>query len=203
MLPREQRSVTELSSQQPFTFLYVSILMPYKHQIQVARAVDTLRRSGCPVKIRFVGADWGGYGQRFREVLRQLDPQGEFLLWAGEVPFTQLHADYESADAFIFASSCENLPNILIEAMAAALPIACSDRGPMPEVLGDAGIYFNPEQPNAIAGALRALVDNVALREQLAGLAKNRSQAYSWQRCARETFDFIAAVAVQCGAKPA
>lgn len=200
-LPKRHSSLSEFPPGKTYTFLYVSILMPYKHQIEVAHAVYTLRRSGYPVKIRFVGAGWGWYGQRFREVLRQLDPRGEFLLWAGEVPFTQLHAVYESADAFVFASSCENLPNILIEAMAAALPIACSDRGPMPEVLGDAGVYFNPEKPDSIAAALRALFEKTPLREQLAGAAKNRSQAYSWRRCARETFDFIAAVAAQRGAE--
>ena len=49
------------------------------------------------------------------------------------------------AELFVFASSCENLPNILIEGMAAGLPIACSRRPPMPEVLGDAGESFDPE----------------------------------------------------------
>jgi glycosyltransferase involved in cell wall biosynthesis len=79
--------------------------------------------------------------------------------------------------------------------MTAGLPIACSKRGPMPEVLQNAGIYFDPVQPHDIAKAMRTLINSPELRLQLAAQAKERSQAYSWQRCAKETFEFITAVA--------
>jgi glycosyltransferase involved in cell wall biosynthesis len=193
--PKRQRSVDDYSFDHPFTFLYVSILMPYKHQIEVAKAASVLRRAGCPVRVRFVGADWGRYGRQFRETLRALDPQEEFLIWPGGVPFSALHSEYQGADAFIFASSCENLPNILIEAMTAGLPIACSKSGPMPEVLGNAGVYFDPVQTQEIAEAMRTLINSADLRRRLAAQAKELSRAYSWQRCAKDTFEFIAAVA--------
>ena len=54
------------------------------------------------------------------------------------------------SEIMILSSRFEGLPNILLEAMAASLPIACSNRGPMPEILKDAGIYFNPEQVSSI-----------------------------------------------------
>jgi len=124
-----------------------------------------------------------------------LDSGEEFLIWPGSMPFSALHREYQNADAFIFASSCENLPNILIEAMAAGLPIACSKTGPMPEVLGNAGVYFDPLQPQDIAEAMRTLLNSADLRGRLAAQAKELSRAYSWQRCANDTFKFIAAVA--------
>ena len=195
--PKHQKPIHEYSLKQPFTFLYVSILMPYKHQIKVAEAVSMLRAAGSPVKIKFVGSAWGNYGQEFRKTLRQLDPLEEFLIWSGEMPFSDLHSEYQKADAFVFASSCENLPNILIEAMTAGLPIACSKRGPMPEVLGSAGVYFDPLQPQDIANAMHTLMQDVDLRTDLAAQAKVLSQEYSWQQCAKETFEFIAAVAAQ------
>jgi glycosyltransferase involved in cell wall biosynthesis len=197
--PKPQLNAQDYSIDRPFTFLYVSILMPYKHQIQVAQAASELRRAGCPVRVRFVGADWGTYGQQFRETLRQLDPQEEFLIWPGGLPFSALHAEYQAADAFLFASSCENLPNILIEAMTAGLPIACAKRGPMPEVLGDAGVYFDPLKVQEIAEAMRKLINSADLRARVAAQAKELSQAYSWHRCAKDTFGFIAAVAAQRG----
>ena len=195
--PKHQKPINDYSIKQPFTFLYVSILMPYKHQIKVAEAVSMLRAAGSPVKIKFVGSAWGNYGQEFRKTLRQLDPLEEFLIWSGEMPFPDLHNEYKKADAFVFASSCENLPNILIEAMTAGLPIACSKRGPMPEVLGSAGIYFDPLQPQDIANAMRTLIQDEDLRTDLAAKAKLLSQEYSWQQCAKETFEFIAAVVAQ------
>jgi glycosyltransferase involved in cell wall biosynthesis len=111
------------------------------------------------------------------------------------MPFSALHSEYQDADAFIFASSCENLPNILIEAMSAGLPIACSKSGPMPEILGNAGVYFDPVQTHDIAEAMRTLVNSADLRSQLAAQAKELSRAYSWQRCAKDTCEFIATVA--------
>lgn len=193
--PRLQRRLADCSAKKPFRVLYVSILMPYKHQVQVAHAVCQLRAKGIPIEMQFIGATWGKYGQDFKALLDSLDPRHEFLLWTGAEPFDALHDFYQNADTFVFASSCENLPNILIEAMATGLPIACSDRGPMPEVLGDAGVYFDPEDSSSIANALDKLVQDAQLRASLADKAWRKAQAYSWVRCAQETFTFIAQVA--------
>ena len=197
--PRAQRLLSECTMAEPFRLLYVSILMPYKRQYEVAHAVSRLRRSGLPVTMTFIGVTWGAYGNQFKSLLETLDPKREFLFWPGAEPFDVLHQRYQQADAFVFASSCENLPNILIEAMAAGLPIACSSRGPMPEVLGDAGVYFDPDQIDTIVQGLRALIEDAALRQQLARKAWARAQIYSWQRCAHDTFEFIARVAGMAG----
>lgn len=193
--PCAQRRIDQYSMARPFRLLYVSILMPYKHQEEVALAVHQLRAEGLPVVTRFIGSDWGRYGREFGQLLRRLDPGMEYLHWYGGVPFEQLDGHYKEADAFVFASSCENLPNIMIEAMAAGLPIASSNRGPMPEVLKDAGIYFDPEVPDSIAEALRKLIHSGDLRAKLATSAWEKGQSYSWARCARETFEFIAKIA--------
>ncbi len=169
--------------------------MPYKHQIEVGRAVARLRSSGIPVSIDFAGDLWGDYGKSVSNEFRRLDPEQKFIRLLGSVPFDQLHDLYARADVFAFASSCENLPNILLEAMAAGLPIACSDRGPMPEVLGDAGVYFDPEQPENIAAVLEKLLLDHSLRTRLSIQAQARAREYSWKRCASDTFSFIESVA--------
>lgn len=189
--PRAQRRLEDCSFMDPFRLLYVSILMPYKHQVEVAKAVCALRSKGIPVSIQFAGEGWGHYGCTFGELLEHLDPRGEYLRWSGAVPFDQLHRDYQQADAFVFASSCENLPNILLEAMAAGLPIACSNMGPMREVLGDAGLYFDPTNEDSIAETIVKLASSPEMRSQLAALSFEKSTQYSWQVCAKLTFDFI------------
>lgn len=194
--PKAQQELHQYSMGQPLRLLYVSILMPYKHQVEVAFAVSQLRREGLPIEMLFIGADWGGYGRKFRKLLESLDPGETYLRWPGGVPFDELDSHYKEANAFVFASSCENLPNIMIEAMASGLPIASSNRGPMPEVLAEAGIYFDPEDPESIAVALRQLVHNVALRSNLAAAAWEKGQVYSWERCAANTFNFISRVAM-------
>ena len=65
----------------------------------------------------------------------------------------------------------------------------------MPEVLQDAGLYFNPEVPKDIAEALHALTGDLELREYSANQAYEQARLYSWERCARETFTYLAEVA--------
>ena len=96
-----------------------------------------------------------------------------------------------NADIFVFASSCENMPVTLIEAMVSGLPIACSDRGPMPEILGKSAVYFNPHSVSSIFKALSKIVHDEILRKSLAEISWEKSLQYSWERCAEETFDFI------------
>ncbi len=84
------------------------------------------------------------------------------------------------------------MPNILTETMAAGLPVACSNRGPMPEILGDAGVYFDPEDPQSITTALQRLIASPELRTQLASASFAAAQQYTWRRCADETFHFLA-----------
>jgi glycosyltransferase involved in cell wall biosynthesis len=103
----------------------------------------------------------------------------------------ELHNIYKGAQLGVFASSCENMPNILLETMASGLPIACSNRGPMPEVLGDAGVYFDPEQPIEIYRAIKNLINNPQLRLEKSQASFHRAQQYSWDVCALETFSFL------------
>jgi glycosyltransferase involved in cell wall biosynthesis len=83
------------------------------------------------------------------------------------------------------------MPNILLEAMASGLPIASSDRGPMPEILKDGGVYFNPENIHSISGAINKLFQFKGVRVDKSNLAFKYSQEYTWERCANSTFSFI------------
>jgi glycosyltransferase involved in cell wall biosynthesis len=115
----------------------------------------------------------------------------EFVRVLEFVPPEELPELLACADVFVFASSCENMPNTLLEAMACGLPIACSDRGPMPEILQDGGVYFDPEDEISIAAALRSLATDPALRQRLAKRSAELASAYSWRRCALETWNFL------------
>lgn len=199
LAPRTQKSVDECSSQEPFSLLYVSHIWPYKHPWTVAKAVAILRSEGMPVRLDIVG---GGYPPSMRvleKTIRQLDPAGEFLSYSTDTPHEQVAAYYHQADLFVFASSCETFGQVLTEAMSAGLPIACSDRAAMPEVLGDAGLYFDPENLQSLVTVLREVIDSPQLRADMAVRAYKRAMEYSWKRCADDTLAFIAQVARESG----
>lgn len=194
-LPRVPRPIQECSVMDPLRLLYVSNVDAHKHQWVVAEAVAAIRAAGFPVTIDLAGSVYGPSMKKLNAVLERVDPSGDFIRYTGVIPHDELHRLYHAADVCIFASSCENMPNILLEGMAAGLPIACSMRGPMPEILGDAGVYFNPEQSDSIYRAIEQLVISPSLRAVKAQMAFDRAQLYSWRQCARETFTFLATVA--------
>lgn len=190
------------SIQRPFKFLYVSTVDVYKHQDTVAEAVVALASSGAPVTLDLVGAAYTPALRRLQRLLQRIDPEAAVVRYHGGVAHAQLPEWYHTADAFVFASTCENMPNILLEAMASALPIACSDRRPMPDVLADGGIYFDSESVSSVTKALRQLVDDGALRDQLADRAHERSASYTWSESADRTLRFIHEVKTASARRP-
>jgi len=190
--PRNQRAIEEYSTRTLYRILYVSIIDQYKHQWHVVEAVAMLRaQTGWPLALDLVGPSYPPALKRLDRCLREFDPKHEWVYYHGAVAYDKLHSIYANADLGVFASSCENMPNILLETMAAGLPVASSDKGPMPEILGDAGVYFNPEKPDSIVAALKHLIRSAELRAELAQVSYEKAKGYSWDRCSRDTFRFM------------
>lgn len=188
--PKPQKPLSAYSAELPFHLLYVSQIAPYKHQWNVINAVDQLRKLGLPLTLELIGTmDFSG--RRFNKALTDHDANSEWIHYQGEVPFNLVHESYLNADLFVFASSCESISMVLIESMAAGLPIACSKRGPMPSMLGNGAVYFDPEDPSDIARAIKTLVDDPCLRLEKSWKAFEAGRQYTWMRCAQDTFDFI------------
>ena len=189
---KEQKLSDSYSVNNPFKFLYVSSIWPYKHQIKVVKSISKLRLNNYPVSLTIVGCnDYPSYGNKLKKLIQEVDPYSEFIRWDEKVSLDQIHLKYNIADAFIFASSCENMPNILIEAMSAGLPIISSNYQPMPEFLKDSGIYFNPLKENDLEEKCIKLFINNEQRNQLSKKSKSYSEIYTWDKCADETFEFL------------
>lgn len=195
--PRQQLPISEYDMERPFKLLYVSTVDAYKHQWNVVEAVAQLRQSGLPVKLDLVGSAYPPSLRRLKKSMSVWDPNQIWVKYYGSLPHEELRNIYIGADLGVFASSCENMPNILLEKMAAGLPIACAKRGPTPEILGQSGIYFDPESPADISRSIRQLIDSPSLRLENANFNFNLANQYSWDQCAADTFDFFRSVACQ------
>jgi glycosyltransferase involved in cell wall biosynthesis len=178
--------------ERPIHCLYVSPISEYKHQQVVVRAIARLRKRGYDLTLTLIGAGSG----RAQEVLDSeivcVDPGNIFVTQLGSVSYDQMPFHLSDADIFVFASSCETFGITLLEGMAAGLPIACSNRSSLPEILEDGGVYFDPEDAVSIGHAIERIITDNELRICIARKAKVLSSYYSWQRCADETFAFIA-----------
>jgi len=178
----------------PIQLLYVSTVKQYKHQWHLIDAVAQLKREGYSLELHLIGAGDQPALKLMKEAIKRHSDLGEFAHYHGGLSHHETMKWYGEADLFVFPSSCETFGISLLEAMASALPIACSDRGPMPEVLRDAGCYFNPEQPKSIAASLKMLLDDKTLRQRLGRKGLEYSHKSTWERCAQETFSFLQSV---------
>lgn len=193
--PRAQTPIEEYSSDEPYKILYVSIIDQYKHQWHVVDAISRLRNAtGWNLELELVGPVYIPSLRRLQKSIQEHDPDRKWVKFHGSIPFEKLHTIYQQADLGLFASSCENMPNILLETMASGLPVASSNRGPMPEILGDAGLYFDPEDPGDIASVVEKLITSPQLRTTLSHASFDVSKKFTWDRCADETFSFLADV---------
>jgi glycosyltransferase involved in cell wall biosynthesis len=183
----------EFSIHNPFKIIYVSIIDLYKHQDRVALAVKQLNMKGLHVEIHFVGPFYKPALKNFNKILQSMPGNlKQMIKYHGQLNREKLLFLYSQMDCVLFASSCENLPNILLEGMSSGLPIVCSNRGPMPEILKHAGEYFNPESVNSICDSIIKLYNSFELRSNLSFESFNLSREYSWENCTKATFSFLA-----------
>jgi glycosyltransferase involved in cell wall biosynthesis len=190
--PRPQYSIENYSTKKRFSILYVSKIDVHKHQANVASAILKLYEEGFPIKINFIGPiDSKREYAKFNKVVNESLLIDNIINYSGDTNYSELPSIYHESDMFIFASTCENMPNILLEAMASGLPIACSSTGPMPSILGDGGIYFNAESVDDIAEKIKRMILSKRLREEVSKIAFLKAKNYSWNKCSKETFSFI------------
>lgn len=176
-----------------FEFLYVSNAALYKHQWVTVEATARLRHKlNKDIRLKLVGGGTGKAQALLARAIQHFDADQEFVSQLNFVPNSQIPIHLNKADAFVYASSCENMPVTLLEAMAFGLPIACSNRGPMPEILEDAGIYFDPESVESCVLAMESIFINESTRNKCGKKASKLSKNYSWERCSRETWECLA-----------
>jgi glycosyltransferase involved in cell wall biosynthesis len=179
---------TDLSEKIVIT--YVSNIAPYKNQLSVLEAI--LNWQGKPkLKLNLIG---GGKGFYYDEVIKYIENNKELkdiVKIFPKLSHTEIITELKLTNVFLFASSCENMPNTLVEGMSTGLPIVCSNKGPMPEVLEKSGIYFDPNRPEEIENSLKMVLRDKDLRAKISIAAKYNASKYSWKRCSNETFSYL------------
>jgi len=118
----------------------------------------------------------------------KLEAHVEFL---GHVQPDELQVLYERCGVFVFPSTVETFGNPLVEAMACGAPIASSNSAAMPEVLGDAAVFFDPNDIDEMYSVISDLISDPDKRRELSLKAKERSTMYSWDKTKQRTIDVI------------
>jgi glycosyltransferase involved in cell wall biosynthesis len=105
----------------------------------------------------------------------------------GWIPRDQLMRLYAGARAFIYPSTFEGFGMPVLEAMAAGIPVACSDIPPLREVADNAALFFDPSNEDTVAAALDRITSDDALRLDLSQAGPQRARGFTWNRAAIAT----------------
>jgi glycosyltransferase involved in cell wall biosynthesis len=178
-----QPTLARLGLPQGGYFLFVGTFEPRKN-LPGLLAAYALLRARCPDVPPLVIA--GRRGWLYETIFQNAQALGlgKSAIWIENPSFSDMPALYNGAVALVLPSHYEGFGFPPLEAMACGVPTVVSDRGSLPEVVGDTGLLIDPDDPESQAEAMcRALTDSAfRARSREAGLA--RASGFTWERTA-------------------
>jgi glycosyltransferase involved in cell wall biosynthesis len=170
--------------------LYVGTIEPRKSLTTLLDAYALLRQQGAiddRTKLAVVGKK-GWLADDFFQKLQDLGLAGQVIM-PGWVPDVQLPSLYGGARVFVYPSLYEGFGLPVLEAMACGAPVVCSNTSSFPEVAGDAAMMIDPQNPAALAAAIRRILTDKNLAARLSALGQEQARPFTWAETARQTLE--------------
>jgi glycosyltransferase involved in cell wall biosynthesis len=169
--------------------LCVSTLHPHKNLPRLIRAYGRKKRD-----FRLILAGLRGFhAEAIERLIEDLKLQDSVRI-TGWVPREELYSLYARARAFVYPSTFEGFGMPVLEAMAAGIPVACSDIPPLREVAADAALFFDPLNEDDIASGIERVMSDASLQERLTTAGRERARPFTWVRCAEQTLKVLSDV---------
>jgi glycosyltransferase involved in cell wall biosynthesis len=169
----------------PRYLLFVGTIEPRKNLGRVLAAFERLHAEGLTDGFVIVGKRGWLYDDFFARL--EQSPARSAVIFPGYVPDADLPALYTGSQALAFPSEFEGFGLPVLEAMASAAPVVCSHTSSLPEVAGDAALLVDPLDVDALHAALRRVMADDALADDLRRRGLAQAGRFSWARAARET----------------
>lgn len=165
--------------------IFVGTLEPRKNLPTLLKAIRQLHDRGNNVHLAIVGRKGWLYEEIFSTVTElKLTEHVHFLENVSDKDLARL---YNAAGCLALPSYYEGFGLPPLEAMACGTPVVVSDRGSLPEVVGDAGLLINPDEPESLSEALSRVLEDSVLRASMRQRGIKRSSEFSWAKAARQT----------------
>jgi len=124
--------------------------------------------------------------KRLQKLVKELNIEDK-VIFTGPVSNEELIYLYQNALVYVFPSLMEGFGLPGLEAMANGCPVISSSAGSLPEIYGQAALYFNPENVDEMVEKIKMIINNENLRNELREKGLAQVKKYSWPRCAQET----------------
>ena len=171
-----------------FRILSVGQTRPQKNWWRLIRAFRILRDRIGKCSLVLVSSDDRNL-KSIRDLITELNLEPGDINLLGYQTQEQLVNLYKSSDGFVFPSLYEGFGLPPLEAMACGVPVVASNRGALPEVLGDAAFYINPEDVEDIAAGMQKVLEDKELRKTLIQRGYEQVKKYSWEKTARQILE--------------
>ncbi|MCF8383978.1 MAG: glycosyltransferase family 4 protein [Chlorobium sp.] len=160
-------------------FIYPANFWKHKNHEILLTAFAISTRQGLPQDIKLVCT--GAPGERQQWLIRAASVLGleNRVIFPGYLPTDELSSLLSHAAGMVFPSLYEGFGLPVIEAMAAGIPVACSNTRSLPEISGNAALLFDPGVPEQISQSMVNLIDNLELRKRLIAAGKIRAAEFS------------------------
>ncbi|MBI3251457.1 MAG: glycosyltransferase family 4 protein [Candidatus Andersenbacteria bacterium] len=165
--------------------LYVGVWMNHKNLRRLLAAFEIVKKRFPQIKLVMTGQPVPAYSPVLKEVER-LDLR-DSVVFPGFVPHELLPALYAGASCFLFPSLYEGFGLPPLEAAACGVPVVASNVSSLPEIMGLAAEYVNPEDEADIARGVMRVLEDGRVRQRLIEEGKKRILQFSWRVCAQET----------------
>ena len=166
--------------------LFVSTVEPRKNLGVLLDAYARLRATG-----RYGGSlvVAGKVGWKSESIARRLREPG--VVHLDYVPAAQLETLYRRADLFVFPSIYEGFGFPLLEAMALGTPVIAADSSSLPEIGGDAALYFQPSDMVGLTTAIERVLGDSSLRSEMIARGKAQAARFRWEDAAEKTMEVL------------
>lgn len=169
--------------------LYIGTVQPRKNIETLIDAYILAQKKDKNLKLVIAGKKGWMYERIFKKA-NSYDMKDK-IIFTGYVDDSLVKHLYKNAEMFVMPSLYEGFGIPILEAMDAGSPVLAADNSSLPEIAGDAAVYFNPHDKIELANKINKIINNRPLRSAMIKKGFIQVKKFSWEQCGRQTLQLL------------